>query len=483
MIAGTASLGSDAGPESAVTLSDVRRAAESARRFTLLLIAYEFPPSPSPQSLRWAYLARELALRGHCVHILAPEHPGAGHGLPELPDGVVVHRTYAGPAMGLLNFLAKRERRKAAGAAAEPPAAVTGPPASASAVPVTAVAAPPLNWKGRLHNAANHCRTIAFHGFQRLTARWFFPDGRAEWYPWAKRRLRFLLDQLDVDLVLSSHEPATTLSLGLDTRRHGLPWIADLGDPVLAPYTPPRWRKRAARLERRVCMAADRVLVTNPAVAALLTERHGVAATRLSVLTQGFDGRMDTFEDRGSVTPPLELLYTGSFYSFRRAEPLLDAVVATPGVRLNIASISVPEHVQAVSRRSPSIRLLGFLPHVEAMAWQRRCDVLVNLANDDPCQVPGKFYEYLGARRPILHIGNGDDAAAKLLLGIPRGWVCPADAVTLQTRLEILRDDARAGRIATSLDLSAAAVREYDWAAIGARLDKIINTLMLEREA
>ena len=26
----------------------------------ILLIAYEFPPSPSPQSLRWTYLVREL---------------------------------------------------------------------------------------------------------------------------------------------------------------------------------------------------------------------------------------------------------------------------------------------------------------------------------------------------------------------------------------------------------------------------------------
>src|SRR5690606_37156346 len=33
----------------------------------VLLIAYEFPPSPSPQSLRWAYLSRELVALGHYV--------------------------------------------------------------------------------------------------------------------------------------------------------------------------------------------------------------------------------------------------------------------------------------------------------------------------------------------------------------------------------------------------------------------------------
>ena len=43
------------------------------RRLRILLIAYEFPPSPSPQSLRWAYLANRLVAAGHDVHVLAPD--------------------------------------------------------------------------------------------------------------------------------------------------------------------------------------------------------------------------------------------------------------------------------------------------------------------------------------------------------------------------------------------------------------------------
>ena len=41
-----------------------------------LLIAYEFPPSPSPQSLRWAYLVRELIALGHQVKVRS--RPGRG---------------------------------------------------------------------------------------------------------------------------------------------------------------------------------------------------------------------------------------------------------------------------------------------------------------------------------------------------------------------------------------------------------------------
>lgn len=340
----------------------------------------------------------------------------------------------------------------------------------------------PLNWKGRMHNALSGLRTWVFHGVHRLIGIGCFPDGRAEWYPWARKGLDRLLAAHHVDIVVSSHEPATTLSLGLRASRKGYPWIADLGDPVLAPYTPGRWRRRALRLEREVCASADLVSVTADATARVLSERHGVGGDRLVVLTQGFDGR------NGSDTAPpifagertMELLYTGSLYAFRKIGPLIEAVERTPGVRLNIASISVPEDVLAASRRSPSIRLLGFLPHAEAVEWQRRCDVLVNLANDNVCQVPGKFYEYLGACRPILHIGDGDDAAAELLQGIPRGWVCGQDRDELTRTLLRLLADARTGGFAAGLDLSAEAVGDYDWAVISGRLNDRVTTLIAE---
>src|SRR5690606_21504818 len=52
----------------------------------ILLIAYEFPPSPSPQSLRWAYLARHLADRGHRISVLTIHLGGETPGLPPLPS-------------------------------------------------------------------------------------------------------------------------------------------------------------------------------------------------------------------------------------------------------------------------------------------------------------------------------------------------------------------------------------------------------------
>src|SRR5690606_5046885 len=90
------------------------RIAGPARRPTLmriLLIAYEFPPSPSPQSLRWAYLCRALHRLGPDIDVLTIDLGGESPGLPELPAGVRVHRTYPGHVRGLVAWRRRRRAR------------------------------------------------------------------------------------------------------------------------------------------------------------------------------------------------------------------------------------------------------------------------------------------------------------------------------------------------------------------------------------
>lgn len=419
----------------------------------LLLIAYDFPPVPSPQSLRWAYLVRELALAGHEVHVLAPDVPGYGRGgLPVIPPTVTVHRVFPGPLMG---FLAARQRRQMGMSAKTVNKLDSGQHPDRTQRPISwktslqrallaALRAPSrlltaisvrllgkgLNWKGGLVEAIK-----AVYGWC------MFPDARSEWMPWARRTLDRVLDEISPDAVITSHEPANTIALGIHARRRGFRWIADLGDPVLAPYTPRRWRRKAKAVERALCERADVVTVTSTTAAATLEHRHDLPAQRCEVLTQGFDGTFAATSREHSVVSfdptRLELLYTGSFYKFRRIVELLDAVIDCPSVRLSIATVVAPPEVARAAKAYPDrIRLLGFLAHREALAAQRRCDVLINLANDDPVQVPGKLYEYLGAGKPVLHLGGQcDDAASTLLRETGVGTCVPRDRVMIRARL------------------------------------------------
>lgn len=421
----------------------------------ILLIAYEFPPSPSPQSLRWAYLCRELHRCGHDIDVLTIDLGGDAAGLPDIPAGIAVHRTWPGPVRGLIAWRRRRRQRNAASVGGVPDAQASAPSRS--------------GWKHRVSVL-----------LQRLGEHIWFPDLRGEWHSHALAKLDELLARKPPDVVISSHEPATTLELGLHARHAGFKWVADIADPVLAPYTLPRWKDRAHRLEADTCRLADAVLVTTPAARSLLQQRHTVGGP-IMVLTQGFDDAAPAAPVRAerSDADTLELLYTGSFYSFRTAGALLQAVIDTPRVRLNIATIHAPDDVLDAARDHPgSIRLLGFLPHLQALAWQRSADVLVNLANRDPSQVPGKCYEYMGACRPILHLGiDPGDAVAAEVLSRQRGWVCAPERGAIAARLQDLQRRHVEGRLAEGLALDRDGVAAFGWGHLAQRLDALLRDI------
>ena len=222
-------------------------------------------------------------------------------------------------------------------------------------------------------------------------------------------------------------------------------------------------------------MQADLVTVTSERTISVLEERHGMRRERMHLLTQGFDaGRQvemvpDTeveFED-----DLLELLYTGSFYSFRRIDALLEAVVSTAGVRLTVATIAPPEVLVEASLNHPEkVRIIGFQPHDRALDLQRRCDVLVNIANDDPMQVPGKIYEYLGSGTRILHVG-GVDGATDLITRLGAGVCERDDAVALAAKLREFRDDKLQRSSGTGRSASVETIARYSWQALAASLD------------
>ena len=432
----------------------------------ILLIAYEFPPSPSPQSLRWAYLGGRLAALGHEVHVMAPDIQGSAHGLPVLPPSVQVHRVYPGPVRAVLGRLAARR----------PIARTNGASGPNSEVPRTSALAPPkLNWKGRMLGRV-----------QRVISQMRFPDLRGEWRRPAERELGCLLKAIAPDVVVSSHEPATTLQVGLSAARAGYPWVADLGDPVLAPYTPARWRKRSGRLERDVFRSAGHVMVTTERTRELLCERHGAQLDGVSVVPQGFD------EARVDVAPVASLgadgmtrlLYAGSFYSFRNPAALVEAVLLVPGVRLEIASANVPDAVVALAGRHPErIGVLGYVAHDELLALHRSAHVLVNLANRDACQVPGKFYEYFGACRPILHVRSdsgdaGADATSDLLAELGRGWSVAGDTGSIAACLERIRELHLGGRLEVDFDLSAERVAPWSWSEAANSVAEVLEKVL-----
>lgn len=443
----------------------VRGTVREEPRLRILLIAYEFPPGPSPQSLRWARLTRELVNRGVQVRVLSVQRNGEPVRLP-VPTGLVVDRTPPGAASGLLAHIRSAHATERTG---ESPG-MAGSRAGGEPPPVAPGGTPPLNWKGRLVERMN-----------RIAGLFTFPDHFGQWELATRLRLRQLLDDFQPDVVISSHEPATTLMLGRLARERGFAWIADLGDPVESGYTPARWRRRARSLEAWTCVHASHVTVTTEATKQLLVTRHGADPRRFSVLPQGYDPRAP---DSPVRAPPadfspalLELVYTGSFYAFRRPASLVNAVLQRKDVRLTVACRTPPEWLREIADSHPGqVRLLGFLGHAESVSLQQASDVLVNIANDDPVQVPGKVFEYLGASRPILHIG-ACGAVGGLLRDRGRGMSVADSAEAVGAAIEEFWRIKATDAWHRSFDLDNDLFPEYRWSSIGGRLFELVASI------
>lgn len=422
----------------------------------MLVVSHDFPPARSPQAIRAMAFTRRLAAEAAQVVVLTRTRlPGFAEAT--VPANVRVLRASPGWLEERIDGLVARRRHAEVDDDAQPAAdgKVNASPAA-------------LNWKGR-----------AIARLRRATDTLCFPDGRALWVRDAIRQLDALCESQRPDVALVMHEPAASLLVGRHLGKRGIPWLADIADPVLAPYTPWHWRGRATRLEAAALHEAGAASATNPATVELLAKRHGPLSKPIVVLPQGFTP-MPAVPMPGGDT--LRLVYTGRFYPFRDPAPLLAAVAATPGVELVIAGPEMPDAVLAAAQRHPdAIRLAGELGHRDALALQMTADVLVSVGNAGTAQAPGKVQEYFGAARPLLHVfHDAGDPAPALVRDTGRGLACPARADDVAAALRELLALKRAGGLATRFDLSPDAVQDYRWDAIAGRLAALLAGLVVD---
>ncbi|WP_162408422.1 glycosyltransferase family protein [Pseudoxanthomonas daejeonensis] len=416
----------------------------------VLLLAHDFPPVRSPQSIRAAAFASELALAGAHITVVTREC-----GVVEADRlGVDVRRVSPGPLESLVNRAARRRAGAGGGAVAsegaERPAPAVG-----------------LNWKGRL------VRRL------RRGMHWIcFPDATVVWARNARPLVESLLASGAVDRAIVMHEPGGALLLASSFVRAGVPWIADLADPVLAQYTLAHWRNSAFRLERDVSAGATHVTVTNRATKDLIAHRHGLPEHRITVITQGFDNR-DAPKPVALAPERMNLVYTGRLYAFRSVVPLLSAMREVDGVVLHVAGPEPPaELVRAAELFPDRVMLHGEVSHAYARGLQAGADVLLSIGNAGLPQTPGKIYEYLGAGRPVMHIAETADETAGLLAATGRGVSVAPAGISLE--LQRLVADWSEGSLDSRFDMNANAACGYTWRAQVASLARILSEFDLQ---
>lgn len=408
----------------------------------ILVIAYEFPPIIAAQSLRWFYLAQELARIGVEVHVLCSSFPALDESCPvNFEPGIFLHRVWPGPFVGLSQRLVRATRSNA----------ITGTLDTGNTQPFL---------------------LQSYRLTRKLLDQLLFPDLRTEWYPFACRRLHQLLINCRFDAVISSHEPGVDLLLGLWAQKQfKIKWIADLGDPILTPYSPSWRRKIDGWLENRVLRQADGVVLTNDRVSQLLCERHQFTdvSNKLVCIPQGFPKHQPFDHPKTNLlsTGIMNIVFTGTFYhDFRN--PLQFALALKDLCVNDIMMTVIGDNLDFIPTFAgiSNVRFLGKINHFECLAAQREADLLLNIGNLQSYQLPGKIFEYLGAGKPILHIQTSeDDTGSDLVQELDAGLVVKNDCMAIMNGLQHLLELWRNHKLAQSFSPNPTAIAQYSWSA------------------
>jgi glycosyltransferase involved in cell wall biosynthesis len=254
-----------------------------------------------------------------------------------------------------------------------------------------------------------------------------WPDPQIGWLPFALRDGARLLRTWRADLIYASVPPLTgALVASRLARRFRVPWIAEFRDLwVDHPYyDAPAWRRRLERLqERRTLQSAAGLVTVSDAWADVLRQRFDKPT---ATILNGFDP-----DDFPAEPPPpgdprqLTILYTGTLYPGRRDPGPVFAAAARLGEigrRIRFLFYGAdPSTVQAMAREAGVEDRVDARPPVayaEAVALQRAADILLLLRWNDPTErgvVPGKLFEYLAARRPIICLGYPEGAVPEVI--------------------------------------------------------------------
>ena len=366
----------------------------------VLIITYYWPPSGGSGVQRWVKFAKYLPSEGWQPVIYTPENPDlttVDNTLSsEIPPEVeVVRRHITEPYSIYRKLLGKKGK--------------TGE--------VNPINAGKKNWKQSL--------SLFVRG------NFFIPDPRVFWVEPSIRFLKGYLKKHPVDAIITTGPPHSMHLIGLGlSKATGLPWLADFRDA----WTKMFYYKHLGlsdcadrkhhELEKKVLDNATIVVSVSPYEQ---KDFQAMTSNKVRLMTNGFDP--EDYRKLPDGDGNFNITLTGLFASDGNPKALWQVLskkcMADEEFRrlLRIRLVGKTDEDILESIKAAG---LGYQPHRVAVQEQRNASFLLLCLRQEPeyaSAVPGKIFEYLASRRPILGIGQPDSIMAKIVRDTSSGMV------------------------------------------------------------
>lgn len=280
-----------------------------------------------------------------------------------------------------------------------------------------------------------------------------YPDSHRGWKPFALEAGNELLQRENIDAMISCHPVTSHIVASILKAKYGIPWVAYLADlwSQNANYGYGCLRKlRDMRLELKTLSNADALVTTSEPWAERLRILHkGKIAY---AITHGFNPA-EVNKPPANLTTKFTITYTGSIYEEHDPSRLFVALQ-----HLVLSGAINPDDIEVrfygykktwLDREVEHYGLLGIVKQYGrvsrdiALEKQRESQLLLHLKWENTQEnghYPGKIFEYLAARRPVLAVGGIEDVVSELL-GETNAGICVLSVEDIEKALKELHQE------------------------------------------
>ncbi|MBM4266351.1 MAG: glycosyltransferase family 4 protein [Deltaproteobacteria bacterium] len=452
-----------------------RTTGSEGRGRTVLVLTYRWPPQGGGGVQRTLKLVKYLAGLGWrpVVHTVANPYSRLWDPTlaSEIPESAVVYKTptveYESLRLGAAN-LAGRALRALRGGKSEKGSSKSAGGGS-KAPPAAAASLDEVGTRESRRQAG-----LAGRVEDWIWSRLLIPDPQIVWSAAAFVRSLAIAQKENPAVVYSSSPPNSlnVMALALARRLH-LPWIADMRDPWTDGLRRRQWypdhpgrQRREERWERQIFENATNVLVTtDPARQTFLDKYPWCPPERVRVLTNAFDPAdfAQVSSERRLLEPGhLHLSLSGNVETMFDLGPFLVAVRglidADPAARefLRVNFLGTKRQLrydEAIEKLGIGdvVRFHAYMPHERVVQLVSESDALmlcqIPAQESGGVKLPGKMFEYLFTRKPILAL-TIPGATQEILdrAGVGR-VVDPNDVAGIRAELSRFVDEYRHGGI------------------------------------
>ena len=317
-----------------------------------------------------------------------------------------------------------------------------------------------------------------------------FPTNKIGWKVCGLYAARNAVKKEKIDAVISIFKPATShfIAAALKKEFPNLFWIADFRDLWTQNHA---YNRRGLRrfLERKqeakTLQNADVLTTVSEPWAQKLKDRHQKPSF---AIPNGFDLSIwstEPFRPGGRFI----ISYTGGIYFGKKAQdaiPFLNALksLVTDGP-IRSEEMEINFYGDRKTRLDAAIRERGLeevvvqhgvIPRKEVLEKQRQSQLLLLLDWNDPKEpgvCPGKLYEYLAARRPMLSVGGYNGVVRDLLEETNAGFYCRTEAEIKTVLLQSYREFKEKGSV--NYQGKEEAIMRYSHRVMAKRFAEILN--------